>query len=52
MHQANIDLLDENVAKASTKITFGVGGKTFATHKETLLCFPETYFTAMIGSEV
>lgn len=40
-----------NAEEAKSKIVFDVGGQRFATTKETLMSQPDTYFTAMLGSD-
>jgi len=41
----------ENATKAQSKIVFDVGGKRFATSKDTLLRFKDTYFYALFLRE-
>lgn len=46
------DEMTKNAEKAKSKIVFDVGGQRFATTKETLLSQPDTYFSAMLGSDM
>ena len=43
-------LLVENYKKIKTKVVLDVGGKRFATFKDTLLSHHDTYFTALLQS--
>eukprot|EP01111_Echinosteliopsis_oligospora_P015029 TRINITY_DN5808_c0_g1_i5.p1 TRINITY_DN5808_c0_g1~~TRINITY_DN5808_c0_g1_i5.p1 ORF type:complete len:111 (+),score=33.09 TRINITY_DN5808_c0_g1_i5:36-368(+) len=44
------EIMDKHAEKAKTKVVFDVGGKIFATTKDTLLSQPDTFFTAMMRS--
>lgn len=47
-----VDKMKKCSEAAENKITFDVGGKIFSTSKETLLEIPNTYFFALISSDV
>lgn len=42
-------MVEENLQKLESKVSFNVGGKKFDTTKETLLRFEDSYFMAMLG---
>lgn len=42
--------IEENASKMENKVIIDVGGKRFATTKDTLFSHPDTYFTSLLGS--
>jgi len=44
------EMMEQNAAKAKKKIVLDVGGKRYATSKDTLLSVEGTYFTGLLGS--